>query len=146
MFLRSTALRRQLLLGLTFGAFFGAGLAVAGWTLVCRGGACPDPRQLDQFAPRQTSKLYAADGRFISEIGLERRTLAPLKDIPKQVQDAFIITEDKRFYDHRGIDWVRVVGAALHNIASRGFGQGFSTLTMQLARNIFPEKISREKT
>ena len=62
------------------------------------------------------------------------------------MRDAFIITEDKRFYEHRGIDWVRVFGAAAHNIASRGFGQGFSTLTMQLARNIFPEKISREKT
>ena len=146
MFLRSKALRRKLLLGLTFAVCFGFGLAVAGWTLVCRGGACPDPRQLDQFAPRQTSKLYAADGRFISEIGLERRTLVPLKEIPKTVQDAFIITEDKRFFEHRGIDWVRVFGAAAHNIVSRGFGQGFSTLTMQLARNIFPEKISREKT
>jgi len=133
-------------LTLTFGAFFGAGLALASWTLVCRGGACPDPRQLDQFAPAQTSKLYAADGRFISELGLERRTLVPLKEIPGNVQDAFIITEDKRFYLHRGIDWVRVFGAAAHNVLSGGFGQGFSTLTMQLARNAFPEKISREKT
>jgi penicillin-binding protein 1A len=129
-----------------FGLSFGTGAAVAAWTLVCRGGACPDPRQLDQFAPRQTSKLYAADGRFISEIGLERRTLVQLKEIPTVVRDAFIITEDKRFYEHHGIDWVRVFGAAAHNVVSRGFAQGFSTLTMQLARNIFPEKISREKT
>ncbi len=129
-----------------FGLSFGTGAAVAAWTLVCRGGACPDPRQLDQFAPRQTSKLYAADGRFISEIGLERRTLVQLKEIPQVVRDAFIITEDKRFYEHHGIDWVRVFGAAAHNVVSRGFAQGFSTLTMQLARNIFPEKISREKT
>ncbi len=135
-----------MVLVLLFGISFGTGAAVAAWTLVCRGGACPDPRQLDQFAPRQTSKLYAADGRFISEIGLERRTLVQLKEIPTVVRDAFIITEDKRFYEHHGIDWVRVFGAAAHNVVSRGFGQGFSTLTMQLARNIFPEKISREKT
>jgi len=137
---------RTVRLVLTFGVCFGAGLALAAWTMVCRGGACPDPRQLDQFAPAQTSKLYAADGRFISELGLERRTLVPLKEIPRSVQDAFIITEDKRFYQHRGIDWVRVFGAAAHNVVSGGFGQGFSTLTMQLARNAFPEKISREKT
>ncbi len=142
----STRRWRRLLLGSFFAVGLGAGFAVASWTLVCRGGACPDPRQLDQFAPRQTSKLYAADGRFISEIGLERRTLVALTEIPSTVRDAFIITEDKRFYAHRGIDWVRVVGAAAHNVVSRGFGQGFSTLTMQLARNIFPEKISREKT
>ncbi len=62
------------------------------------------------------------------------------------MQDAFIITEDKRFYSHHGIDCVRVFGAAAHNVVSRGFAQGFSTITMQLARNLFPEKISREKT
>jgi penicillin-binding protein 1A len=140
------AFTKKVVLVALFGVSFGAGAAVAAWTLVCRSGACPDPRQLDQFAPRQTSKLYAADGRFISEIGLERRTLVPLKEIPAVVREAFITTEDKRFYEHHGIDWVRVVGAAAHNVVSRGFGQGFSTLTMQLARNIFPEKISREKT
>ena len=139
-------MRRALLLALTFAIGAAAGGAVAGWALVCRGGSCPDPRQLDQFAPAQTSKLYAADGRFISEIGLERRTLVPLKEIPRSVQDAFIITEDKRFYQHKGIDIVRVFGAAAHNVLSGGFSQGFSTLTMQLARNAFPEKISREKT
>jgi penicillin-binding protein 1A len=139
-------LARGVLLAFLFCFFFGTGFAVAAWTLVCRGGACPDPHQLDQMAPKQTSKLYAADGRFISEIGLERRTLVPIKEIPMNVRQAFIITEDKRFYEHRGIDMVRVFGAALHNLTTRGFGQGFSTLTMQLARNAFPEKISREKT
>ena len=144
--LRSLLKSRPFLLALTFGVGFGCGLAAAGWMLVCRGGTCPDARQLDQLAPAQTSKLYAADGRFISELGLERRTLVPLKEIPRAVQDAFIITEDKRFYQHHGIDFVRVIGAAAHNVVSGGFGQGFSTLTMQLARNAFPEKISREKT
>jgi len=139
-------LTRALLLLSTFAISFGAVFAISAWSLVCRGTACPDPHQLDAFQPRQTSKLYAADGRFISELGLERRTLVKLDEIPKNVQNAFIITEDKRFYEHSGIDFVRVVGAAIRNIVSRGYAQGFSTLTMQLARNIFPEKITREKT
>ena len=139
-------LTRALLLACIFGATFAVGIAYASWTLVCRGGACPDPRRLDAFTPRQTSKLYAADGRFIAELGLERRTLVTLAEIPKTVQDAFIVTEDKRFYDHKGIDWIRAFGAAFHNIAAGGYAQGFSTITMQLARNIFTEKISREKT
>jgi penicillin-binding protein 1A len=139
-------LTRALLLVITFGVAFGAGLGIAGWKLVCRGGACPDPRRLELFTPRQTSKLYAADGRFIAELGLERRTLVKLSEIPKPVRDAFIVTEDKRFYQHHGIDWVRVAGAAAHNLGAGGYAQGFSTLTMQLARNIFTSKISREKT
>jgi penicillin-binding protein 1A len=139
-------LTRALLLAVTFGVTFGAGLVVAGWSLVCRGDACPDPRRLELFTPRQTSKLYAADGRFIAELGLERRTLVTLSEIPKPVRDAFLATEDKRFYQHQGIDWVRVAGAAVHNVGAGGYAQGFSTLTMQLARNIFTSKISREKT
>src|SRR6185437_13350191 len=75
-----------------------------------------------------------------------RRTLVPLSEIPKTVQEAFVITEDKRFYQHHGIDWIRVFGAAVHNVGAGAYAQGFSTLTMQLARNIFSEKISREKT
>jgi len=129
-----------------FGTAFAAGTAYASWTLVCRGGACPDPRRLERFTPHQTSKLYAADGRFVAELGIERRTVLPIDQIPKLVQEAFVVTEDKRFYAHAGIDWIRVFGAAAHNIAARGYAQGFSTITMQLARNIFTEKISREKT
>ncbi|HEY7878006.1 MAG TPA: transglycosylase domain-containing protein, partial [Gemmatimonadaceae bacterium] len=137
---------RAVPLAFTFGVAFALGFAYASWTLICRGSACPDPRQLDAFTPHQTSKLYAADGRFVAELGLERRTLVPLAEIPKTVQEAFVVTEDKRFYEHHGIDWIRVFGAAAHNVAAGGYAQGFSTLTMQLARNIFTEKISREKT
>ncbi len=54
---------------------FGVGLLYASWALVCRAGACPAVDVLDEYQPRQTSKLFAADGRFIAELGLERRTL-----------------------------------------------------------------------
>jgi penicillin-binding protein 1A len=139
-------LARATLLSGLFAVSFAIGIAWSAWSLVCREGACPDPTRLDAFQPRQTSKLFAADGRFIAELGLERRTLIKLADIPKPVQQAFLITEDKRFYQHAGIDWTRVFGALAADVIHRNFAQGFSTLTMQLARNIFSEQISREKT
>jgi len=139
-------LTRIVMLGGIFLLMFVVGFAWASWTLVCRGTSCPDPHRLEVFTPKQTSKLYAADGRFLAELGLERRTLVKLADIPKTVQEAFIITEDKRFYEHHGVDWIRALGAAVHNIRAGGYAEGFSTLTMQLARNVFPQKLSREKS
>lgn len=143
---RHPILIRVLLLTLTFFTAIGAGLAYGAWSLVCRGGQCPPVDALNDYTPRQTSKLYAADGRFIAELGLERRTLVKIDEIPANVQQAFVITEDKRFYRHAGIDWFRVVGALVRDIVARSWDQGFSTITMQLARNVFPERISREKT
>src|SRR6266550_8604286 len=143
---RHPLLVRALLLFLTFGIASLFGLAFGAWALVCRGGQCPPVEALDDYTPRQTSKLYAADGRFIAELGLERRTLVKLDEIPKTVQQAFVITEDKRFYSHAGVDWYRVFGALARDILAQHWDQGFSTITMQLARNVFPERITREKT
>jgi penicillin-binding protein 1A len=143
---RHPILVRLVLLTVTFLAAAGAGLAFGAWALVCRGGQCPPVDALNDYTPRQTSKLYAADGRFIAELGLERRTLVKLDEIPPNVQQAFVIVEDKRFYSHAGIDWSRVVGALVRDILARSWDEGFSTITMQLARNVFPERISREKT
>src|SRR5580698_8633225 len=143
---RHPRLIRACLVSLTFGACFAGGFAYAAWELVCRDDRCPSVEVLKGFQPRQTSKLFAADGSFLAELGLERRTLLRLNEIPKPVRDAFVITEDKRFYEHAGIDWRRVFGAFGRNILARGYAQGFSTITMQLARNIFPETLTREKT
>lgn len=137
---------RGTLLVATFFMAFGAGAAYGAWTLVCRGGQCPSVDVLEGYQPRQTSKVYAADGRFITELGIERRTLVTIDEIPAVVRDAFVVTEDKRFYRHAGIDWFRVPGAAIRNLQAGAMVQGFSTITMQLARNIFPDRISREKT
>src|SRR6266550_799370 len=143
---RHPKLSRGLGIGLTFSVAVVLGFGYSSWALVCRAGACPSVDVLEEYQPRQTSKLYAADGRFIAELGLERRTLVELKQIPKAVQDAFVVTEDKRFWEHHGIDYERIPGAIISDIRSGGYTQGFSTITMQLARNIFPERISREKS
>jgi len=137
---------RFILVAIILGITFGIGLMYSAWVLVCAGDRCPSVDALEAYTPKQTSKLYAVDGRFIAELGAERRTLVKLSDIPKIVQDAFIVTEDKRFYKHSGIDWIRVAGSAVSDIRHGGYAQGFSTITMQLARNIFPERISREKS
>src|SRR5690349_8542647 len=137
---------RTFVLTASFVLSFGAGFAYASWAMVCRAGRCPPANALRDYEPRQTSKILAADGRLIAELGLEKRTLVKLQDIPPIVRQAFVTVEDKRFYNHSGIDWVRVPSALLTDLKNRNFSEGFSTLTMQLARNIFPERISREKT
>src|SRR4051794_17698991 len=142
---RHPTLVRVVLLSLTFLVAIGAGAMYGTWALICRGNQCPSIEILAEYTPHQTSKLYAADGRFIAELGLERRTLVKIDEIPKIVQDAFIATEDKRFYQHAGIDWHRAASVVLRS-PLHGYSQGFSTITMQLARNVFPEKISREKS
>jgi penicillin-binding protein 1A len=136
---------RRVLLLICFGTAFVMGFAYASWAMVCRAGRCPSAAALDSYEPRQTSKLYAADGRFIAELGLERRTIVKFDDIPPLVRQAFVVTEDRRFYQHAGIDWWRVPGAIIVDIRNRSWAEGFSTITMQLARNIFPERISRDK-
>src|SRR6476469_4783836 len=136
---------RVVLLTLTFLAAAGTGAIYASWALICRGNQCPSIESRAEYTPHQTSKLYAIDGRVIAELGLERRTLVKIDEIPKIVQDAFVTTEDKRFYQHAGIDWHRAIGVVLRS-PIHGYSQGFSTITMQLARNVFPEQISREKS
>src|SRR5687767_1579424 len=142
---RHPTLVRAVLLTFTFLFALGVGALYSSWALICRGNQCPSIEILAEYTPHQTSKLYAIDGRFISELGLERRTLVKIDEIPKIVQDAFVSTEDKRFYSHAGIDWYRATGVILRS-PIHGFSQGFSTITMQLARNVFPDKISRERS
>ena len=60
----------------TVGVTFVLGFALATWNLVCRGTRCPSIEVLERYQPRQTSRLYAIDGRFVAELGVERRTLA----------------------------------------------------------------------
>src|SRR5687767_572437 len=130
---RHPRLVRWTLLTGTFVVSFFAGTAYAAWALVCRAGQCPAVEELDAYTPRQTSKLYAADGRFVAELGLERRTLVRMTDIPPVLKDAFLVIEDKRFYEHSGVDLYSFPRAAFNVLKTRSFSQGFSTITMQLA-------------
>src|SRR5436190_690231 len=141
--------RRRAIITTVLALLYGSGLAYGSWTRVCSGDRCPSIMRLAPGNSRheqlQTSKVYAADGRLISELGIELRTVLPLEQIPVHVRQAFIAVEDKRFYAHNGIDYWRILGALKANALTLHYTQGFSTITMQLARNVFPERLGREK-
>src|SRR5918998_556066 len=139
--------RRNVLVGVLAVLALGLAFMAAAWSRACAGNTCPSIEELGGYDPHQASKVYAADGRLITDLGLERRTVIPLGEMSPYVKAAFLATEDKRFYKHHGIDWYRVFGAIRTNIFALRFAEGFSTITMQLARNIWDEDISgRDKS
>lgn len=90
--------------------------------------------KLDNPTP---SKIYDSSGNLLAEIGEENREEVKIKDVPQDFLNALISTEDSRFYEHHGFDYIRTVKAALVNLKS-GFGsQGGSTLTQQLIKLTF---------
>ena len=141
--LSSSARRRIVLVAFLAVVAFGArGADGAPGARACAGNSCPSIAELGGYDPDQASKVYAADGRLITDLGLERRTVVPLGEMSPYVKAAFLATEDKRFYEHHGIDWFRVFGAIKTNLFKFRVAEGFSTITMQLARNLWPEDIS----
>ena len=131
--------------------FWTAGLAAAGFValLMVIGMALavaypnlPDISDLSDYRPKLPMRVLSTDGVVIGEFGEERRSLTPIKDIPKVMKDAVLAIEDARFFSHGGVDYLGVIRAGLANV-SRGKSQGASTITMQVARNVY---LSAEKT
>ena len=102
----------------------------------------PDISDLSDYRPKLPLRVFSAEGSLIGEFGEERRHLTPIKDIPKVMTDAVLAIEDSRFYEHGGVDYKGVLRAALANLG-RIKSQGASTITMQVARNVY---LSSEKT
>ncbi len=101
---------------------------------------------LEEYRPAEALKVYAADGRIISEVGTEHRTVLGVDAIAPSLRAAFVAVEDKRFYEHGGIDFIRFLGALRSVVLALDYVEGFSTITMQLARNVFPDKLPSTKT
>jgi penicillin-binding protein 1A len=97
----------------------------------------PQVEELEHYRPSSITELYDDQGRIIGSFALQRRVVAAYEDYPPVLSDALVSIEDKDFYKHSGIDVWRILGAAYHDIESGGREQGASTLTMQLARNLF---------
>jgi penicillin-binding protein 1A len=93
------------------------------------------------ITPPQVSLVLGRDGSWIGEIGPERRFSVPLRTLPKYLPQAFIAVEDKRFYQHDGVDIVGIAGALKD--AARGDVRGASTITQLLVGNMHPEIIDR---
>lgn len=122
----------------------GIGFGVGSWRNLCAD--CPSIAQIYTYEPQQTSKIYARDSTLVQEIGLERRTPVALASLPPYVPQAFIAIEDRRFHAHGGLDWKGIARAALEALRTRSLsGAGGSTITQQLARNMFTSRIGFEK-
>ena len=96
----------------------------------------------------QTSSMYDMNGELMSELrGSENRIIVSLDEIPLHTRQAFIAAEDLRFYDHRGIDVYRILGALRSNLKSGSLAEGASTITQQLAKltHLSAEKTIRRK-
>ncbi len=97
----------------------------------------PQVDALEAYRPSSITELYDDHERVIGSFALQRRVVASYDDFPPVLRDALVSIEDKDFYRHSGINFWRIVGAAYRDITSGGRLQGASTLTMQLARNLF---------
>jgi len=117
-------------------------LFVAGVAMVVAYPNLPDISDLADYRPKLPLRVFTADGVLMGEFGEERRNLTPIQDIPKVMKDAVLSIEDARFYQHGGVDYLGILRAGIANIG-RMKSQGASTITMQVARNVY---LSSEKT
>jgi penicillin-binding protein 1A len=144
-----SSLGRRIFQALLVVVLLGAAGAAAGLAWLwprCSGPACPSVEALRSYSPPMASRVFDRKGEVLAHLAPERRILVPLDRIPQHVAGAFLAVEDKRFYRHGGVDARRVLGAVARNLRAFNYDEGFSTITMQLARNVFPEHLSREKT
>ncbi|MFQ3236466.1 MAG: penicillin-binding protein 1A [Paraglaciecola sp.] len=103
----------------------------------------PSVNMLKDVRLQTPMRVYTQDGKLISQFGLKRRIPLTIKDVPQDLINAVLATEDSRFYQHPGIDPIGMARAVMNLILTGEKGQGGSTLTMQLARGFF---LSRDKT
>ncbi len=102
----------------------------------------PDVYDLTDYRPKLPLRVYSSDGAILGEFGEEHRNLTRLQDIPQHMSNAVLAIEDARFFSHGGVDYIGLLRAALANIG-KAKSQGASTITMQVARNVY---LSNEKT
>jgi penicillin-binding protein 1A len=102
---------------------------------------CPDVGRLAAYQPDSAPVLLDRYGRPFADLTPLARRVVPLHRLPQHVAQAFLAVEDRRFFEHSGVDWRRVAGATLANLRAGSFEEGFSTLSMQLARNVFPDRL-----
>ncbi|MBA4261141.1 MAG: penicillin-binding protein [Comamonadaceae bacterium] len=128
-----------------------AGLAVAGALALLLGVGIalavafphlPDVADLADYRPKLPLRVLTAEGQLIGEFGEERRNLLTIREIPDVMKNAVLAIEDARFFEHSGVDYIGMMRAALANLG-QAKSQGASTITMQVARNVY---LSAEKS
>ena len=137
-FKRALQITAALVVVILFGTL-GAGIGVANWMRK----DLPSTASLQTIAPPVKTLVYDRNGKLVHEFFKENRSLIPLRQIPKPMVDAILAIEDRRFYTHWGIDPIRTARALIGNLLARRVEQGGSTITQQLARNLF---LTHERT
>ncbi len=132
----------QLLIALSAATVIGIA-AVAFYVSVVIADSLPSLEQLENPRQKLATRIYSADGELLDHFFIERRVPLTFKDIPKDFVNALIATEDRKFYDHWGVPTGRVFNAFVKNIFAGHAKEGASTLTMQVARNLY---LNREST
>jgi 1A family penicillin-binding protein len=107
------------------------------WLITCGFDGCPSPRDIQTFRPDQGGRILDRNGLLMGRLEMVRRINVPLSMVPVFVQQAFIATEDRRFFQHNGLDWRGLLRAVVTNLRAGRTKEGFSTITMQVARNTF---------
>jgi penicillin-binding protein 1A len=99
--------------------------------------ALPDVASLREVQLQVPLRIYSRDGKLIQSIGEQRRIPVRYEQLPKKLVQAFLATEDDRFFRHHGVDWQGILRAAVANLRAGGIRQGASTITMQVSRDMF---------
>ena len=122
-------------------------IILGAWIAACAHGRCDATSSvLARLSLHERSEILAADGQVLSRLGVQR-TVVPLDRISPAMQAAIVATEDRRFYRHHGVDYPRIFGALWANVVHFRYAEGFSTITMQLARNLWPDRLGgRERS
>jgi len=103
----------------------------------------PEIRALETYRPTVVTEIYADDGQMVGSFALQRRILMTYEQVPKVLYNAVTAIEDQHFQDHWGIDFPRIAGAAARNVLKHRITGGASTITMQLAGNLFLDRSDR---
>lgn len=125
---------------------FVVGVTSVSWWYSCGFRGCPTIPQLQAWRPTQGGMLLDRDGQMIAPLAPVKRLNVSINRIPKQVQAAFVAVEDRRFYEHEGVDWRGLGRAAFENVRTMSKREGASTITMQLAGIVFPSHRSAERS
>ena len=104
----------------------------------------PSLEELENPKPQLASKVFTSDGELLGQYFIENRIETNLSRVPNHLIKALIATEDRKFYSHWGVDVTRFIKAMVKNVFSLSLGEGASTITQQLARNLYELKVTRE--
>lgn len=133
--------KKRVLLGI-LGALFLVGIIYTGWIIK----GLPPLDSLENVKPPQVTRLFSSDGNVLHELYRDNRIWVSIDRIPDHIIKATLATEDREFYDHWGINIKRIPRAALVNLRTMSFSQGSSTITMQVARNLYQKEIGFERS